>query len=45
MEEREKPLFIALSIYWCLHMLIQQVLSIEALFIEYKLEKLASFTT
>ena len=45
MEEREKQLFIAFSIYCCLHMLIQQVLSIEALFIEYKLEKIVLFTT
>ena len=38
MEERRKKVFVALFMYWCLYMKIQDILSIQALIIGHELE-------
>ena len=43
MKERKERVFVALFMHWCLCALIQQVFSLKALFIGYKLEKQALF--
>jgi hypothetical protein len=43
MDERKKWIFVVMVMYLCLHMLIQQVLNIQALVLGYQMEKYTMF--
>jgi hypothetical protein len=43
MDEMKKQILVVIAMYWRLYMLIQQVLSIQALVLGYEMEKYALF--
>jgi hypothetical protein len=43
MDERKKQILVVIAMYWRLYVLIQQVLSIQALVLGYEMEKYALF--